>query len=92
MKDNFLFCGRKGNIGLAWKEIAEVLELKFTQCCPIGYEMENVNVMNNLKQAIVGKDIICTDSLPKELKDEFRNFQITREIMQFENIMKLEFS
>lgn len=85
INDHYLFCGRKCNIGLAWKEAAEVMDLDFTQCCPKGYEMENVAVINNLYQAIVGKDIICTDSLPEELLDEFGSYRVTKEMMQLAN-------
>lgn len=85
LKDRYLFCGRKCNIGLAWKEAAEVLNLDFTQCCPKGYEMENVTVINNLNQAIEGKDIICTDSLPGDLVNVFSGCRVTKEIMQLAN-------
>lgn len=81
----YLFCGRKCNIGLAWKEIAEVLELDFVQACPKGYEMEGVNVFHDLEKGIVGKDIVCTDSLPKELLSDFENFQITEMVMKQAN-------
>lgn len=81
----FLFCGRKCNIGLAWKELAEVMGLDFTQCCPKGYEMENIKVSNNIDSAVYGKDIICTDSLPKNLVEEFKPFQITERIMDKAN-------
>lgn len=85
LKDHYLFCGRKCNIGLAWKEAAEVLDLDFTQCCPKGYEMESVTVINNLNQAIDGKDIICTDSLPGDLVNEFSGCRVTKETMQLAN-------
>lgn len=83
--DQYLFCGPKSNIGLAWKEIADVMELNFSQCCPKGYEMENVDVSNDLYEAVKGKDIICTDSLPKNLLPEFVEYQITKEIMESAN-------
>ena len=82
---SYLFCGRKGNIGLVWKEMSDVMGLDFSQCCPKGYEMENVTVNHNLKEAVKGKDIVCTDSLPKDLLDDFKNYQITKEIMQIAN-------
>lgn len=85
LNDKYLFCGRKCNIGLAWKEIADVMELDFSQCCPSGYEMENVPVSNNIYEAIKGKDIICTDSLPKDLVPVFTEYQITKEIMKLAN-------
>ncbi|MDO4332335.1 MAG: peptide transporter [Eubacteriales bacterium] len=84
-KDHYLFCGRKGNIGLAWKEAAEVMDLDFAQCCPKGYEMEGAAVFHHLEQAIKGKDVICTDSLPKELVKEFDPYCITKEVMRLAN-------
>ena len=33
-KDNYLFCGKKGNIGLGWKEASEVLGFSLSRCCP----------------------------------------------------------
>lgn len=83
--DNYLFCGRRGNIGLAWKEIAEVIGLSFAQCCPAGYEMDDVKVFHNLEEAMVGKDIVCTDSLPKELWKEFEEYQLTLQGMKLAN-------
>ncbi|MBQ9886239.1 MAG: peptide transporter [Lachnospiraceae bacterium] len=82
---SYLFCGRKCNIGLAWKEISDVMGLGFMQCCPKGYEIENVSVNHSLKEAVKGKDIICTDSMPKDLLGEFKDYQITKEIMQSAN-------
>ena len=85
LNDKYLFCGRKGNIGLAWKEMADVIGLDFSQCCPEGYEMDKVKVDYHLQSAVCGKDIICTDSLPKELLSDFKEYQITDEIMQRAN-------
>lgn len=85
LNDRYLFCGRKCNIGLAWKELADVMNLDFSQCCPKGYEMENVIVDNDIKSAICGKDIICTDSLPKEILSDFKEYQITTEIVKKAN-------
>ncbi|MBR2175992.1 MAG: peptide transporter [Clostridia bacterium] len=85
LNDKYLFCGRKGNIGLAWKEMADIMGLDFSQCCPEGYEMDKVKVDYHLQSAVCGKDIICTDSLPKELLSDFKEYQITDEIMQRAN-------
>lgn len=84
-KDKFLFCGRKFNIGLAWKEAAEVMGFELEQCCPDGYEMENLVLHRDIYQAIVGKDIVCTDSLPEKLAMDFKEYQITKEIMDMAN-------
>ncbi len=85
LADKYLFCGRKCNIGLAWKELAEVMKLDFSQCCPKGYEMENVTVYNDIQSAVGGKDIICTDSLPKDVLADFAEYRITAEIMKAAN-------
>lgn len=63
-KDSFLFCGQDGNIGRAWKEAADVFGFKLEQCCGKGYEIEGLKTYENIDDAIVGKDIVCTDSLP----------------------------
>lgn len=34
--DNYLFCGRRCNISLAWKEASEVMGFSLSQCCPKG--------------------------------------------------------
>ncbi len=83
--DKYLFCGKSGNIGLAWKEASEVMGFELSQCCAAGYEMEGVNVYHDIKDAVKGKDIICTDSLPAQVLSDFRNCQVTREIMDMAN-------
>lgn len=40
INDKYLFCGKSGNIGLAWKEASEVMEFDLSQCCGTGYEMD----------------------------------------------------
>lgn len=85
LNDRYLFCGRKGNIGLAWKEAADVMGLDFSQCCPAGYEMESVAVTHDIHEAVRGKDIICADSLPKDVLPDFADFQITEEVMKEAN-------
>lgn len=84
-KDKYLFCGKSGNIGLSWKEAANVLGFELSQCCPKGYEMENVHVFRDIKEAVKGKDIICTDSLPADMLEDFEHYQITKEIMDMAN-------
>lgn len=84
-KDKYLFCGKSGNIGLSWKEAANVLGFELSQCCPKGYEMEGVQVFRNIKEAVKGKDVICTDSLPADVLGDFEHYQITKEIMDMAN-------
>ena len=85
-KDKFLFCGKKGNIGLAWKEAAEVWGFTLEQCCGKGYEIEGLKTYTDIKDAIVGKDIICTDSLPSNIVADFKNCQVTKAVMDMANV------
>lgn len=84
-KDRYLFCGKKGNIGLAWQEASQVMGFELIQCCGVGYEMEDLTVYHNINEAIVGKDIICTDSLPKSVLEDFKNCQVTKAVMDRAN-------
>jgi ornithine carbamoyltransferase len=83
--DRYLFVGAKGNIGGAWKEGADAFGLKLRQCCPAGYEMEGVSNFTELEVAVKGVDIICTDSIPSEIYPDFKDYQITVEIMKMAN-------
>lgn len=85
VKDRYLFCGQKGNIGLAWKEAAKIMGFELSQCCGMGYEMEDIQVYHDIQEAIAGKDIVCTDSLPSGVHEDFRKCQVTREIMEKAN-------
>lgn len=85
LEDKYLFCGKKGNIGLAWKEAADVLGLDLEQCCGKGYEIEGIITHDNIFTAIKEKDIICTDSLPSGIIDDFKNCQVTRSVMDMAN-------
>ncbi len=85
INDNYLFCGKSGNIGLAWKEASKVMGFHLSQCCGAGYEMEDIEVYYDIKTAIKGKDIICTDSLPAEALKDFEHCQITKAVMDMAN-------
>lgn len=91
-KDNFLFCGRAGNIGNTWRDASYVFGFSVEQCCPHGYEIKNVGTLHNIKivhdlnEAIKNKDIICTDSIPASVLSDFENFQITKDILEKANI------
>lgn len=78
---NYLFVGSKGNIGYAWKEAADLLGLSLIQSCPPGYEMDNVPVEYDIKKAVLGMDVILADSLNKEILQDFREHQVTTELM-----------
>lgn len=85
VNDKYLFCGKCGNIGLAWKEASKVMGFNLSQCCGVGYEMKGVKTYHSIKEAVRGKDIICTDSLPAEILNDFRECQVTGEIMEMAN-------
>ena len=80
-QDKYLFVGKCGNIGLAWKEAAEVLGLSLEQCCGTGYEIEGLQAYHNILDAVKGKDIVCTDSLAADDVAAFCNCQVTMEAM-----------
>ncbi|MDE7340780.1 MAG: peptide transporter [Lachnospiraceae bacterium] len=82
---HYLFCGKTGNIGLAWKEASEVMGFELSQCCGAGYEMEGVKAYHDIKEAVIGKDIICTDSLPSDVLKDFKKCQVTEEVMKMAN-------
>lgn len=84
-KDNFLFVGANGNIGLAWKEASELIGFSLSQSCPVGYEIQGVNNIKNLKEAVKEKDVICTDSLSGDKLEAFREYQVTLELMKSAN-------
>ena len=84
-KDRFLFVGERGNIGLAWKEASDVMGFSLEQCCGQGYEMEGVVSYHNIYDAISGKDIVCTDSLPASDLADFKECQVTIAAMERAN-------
>lgn len=83
--DSFLFCGANGNIGKAWKEASDVFRFKLEQCCGKGYEIEGINTYEDIDEAVVGKDIVCTDSLPSDVLAAFHKCQVTKAIMDKAN-------
>lgn len=84
-KDNFLFVGEKGNIGLAWKEASQVMGFSLQQCCAKGYEIEGLVTYQNIYDAVKEKDIICTDSIPKSELEDFKECQVTKKAMEMAN-------
>lgn len=83
--DHYLFVGADGNIGRAWKEAAEAFGFHLNQCSPSRYQVPGVSCNENLKEAIVGTDIICTDSIPSSMIDDFKDYQISKELMTIAN-------
>ncbi len=84
-KKKFLFVGAKGNIGNSWKAASELMGFELEQCCPVGYELKNIKFYTNIEDAISGKDIICTDSIPEKAKEDFKEYQITVQHMEKAN-------
>lgn len=85
LQDEYLFVGADGNIGRAWREAAEAFGLRLTQCCPAKYAMSEVPLITDLKDAVAGRDIVCTDSVPANERKDFSDYQITKEIMDRAN-------
>jgi len=83
--DTYLFVGAKGNIGNSWKEASNIMGFSLTQCCPKGYELDDVDVIYDLKTAMKGKDIISTDSLTHGELHDFKKFQVSSEMMSYAN-------
>lgn len=83
--DKYLFCGKSGNIGLAWKEASKVMGLDLSQCCAVGYEMDDIKIYHDIETAIKGKDIVCTDSLPAGALNDFGDCQVTKKVMEMAN-------
>lgn len=84
-KDKYLFCGKNGNIGLAWKEAADVFGFELEQCCAKGYEINGIKTYDNIFEAVIDKDIVCTDSLPSDIAGDFKNCRVTEEVMAMAN-------
>ena len=84
-KDKFLFVGTRGNIGLTWKAASEMFGFSLEQCCPKGYEIEGLKTFDNINEAIVGKDIVCTDSFPDDAVASFKNCQVTEAALKLAN-------
>ena len=56
-----------------------------SQCCGEGYEIEGIKACHDIREAVIGKDIICTDSLPADVLEDFRSCQVTKEAMGMAN-------
>ena len=85
LKDEYLFVGADGNIGRAWKEASEALGFSLTQSSPAKYQISGVACNVNLKNALEGKDIICTDSIPSNMIGDFKDYQISKDLMGVAN-------
>jgi len=85
LEAEYLYVGPFGNIGRTWIEASDLLGFSITQCCPAGYEMESTNIVYDIADAILDKDIVLTDSLSNEQLQYFKDFQITCELMDKAN-------
>ncbi|HJD36996.1 MAG TPA: peptide transporter [Candidatus Blautia ornithocaccae] len=85
LRDHFLFVGERGNIGLAWKEASEVMGFSLEQCCGKGYEIDDLVTYYNIYEAVIGKDIICTEPLSSDILTDFKNCQVTTKVMEKAN-------
>ena len=45
--------GANGNIGNSWKAASELMGFELEQCCPIGYELDNIKFHTNIDDAIL---------------------------------------
>lgn len=81
LQDRYLFVGKRGNIGLAWKEAADALGFSLEQCCGQGYEIEGLKIHRDIELAVCGKDIICTDPVAADELPAFRTCQVTKAAM-----------
>lgn len=84
-QDRFLFVGECGNIGLAWKEASDVMGFHLEQCCGRGYEIDGLTVWHNIRDAVKGKDIVCTDPLSVGALADFKECRVTTDIMKMAN-------
>jgi len=81
----YLYVGPPSNIGRTWIAASDKLGFSITQCCPVGYEMECTNIVYDIADAIMDKDIVLIDSLSKEQLQDFNDYQITCELMDKAN-------
>lgn len=84
---NYTFVGAANNISRSWKNVANVLNLKYNHVCTkgneLGVESENYKFHTNIEDVLLQSDVVLTDSLPKELKtnEYLSKYQITLERM-----------
>ncbi len=85
VQDNYLFVGENGNIGRAWREASRAFGFSLTQCCPDKYRMKDVPYIRKISEAVLGKDIICTDSIQTNSVEDFKTYQVSKSIMALAN-------
>ena len=83
--DAYLYVGHPGNIGKAWKEAADALGFSWAHCSPDAYALSGAKHVRDLEEAVKGRDIICTDSLPASVRKDFQEYKVTKNIMEQAN-------
>lgn len=84
----YTFVGPGGNICRSWLAAADVMNLRFNHVCLKGLELRcdsiNYKFYTELEEVIMFSDVVLTDSLPDELRNEqyIAKFQITLERMK----------
>lgn len=74
----FLFVGADGNIARAWAELASVLGLSLTQCCPAELAVLGLTWTDDLDAAITTADVVLTDGVGPH-RDALAPYRVTRE-------------
>ena len=77
----FLFVGADGNIVRAWQELATVLDLKLTQCCPADLAVPGLEWTDDLEAAIKQADVVLTDSVGPHRR-ALAPYRITRKLLE----------
>ena len=77
---SFLFVGGDGNIVRAWRELAGVLDLKLTQCCPADLATPGLDWTDDLAVAITKADVVLTDGVGPN-KRALAPYRVTRKLM-----------
>lgn len=85
ISDKYLFMGVNGNVGLTWSAASKLMGFDLIHCCPDQYKMDGVAHCSELRRAVAGRDIICTDSIPAAKLADFNGYQITADIMSAAN-------
>ncbi len=84
-KDKYLYCGVNGNIGKSWVEASKIFGFEIAQCCPKGFELPEIDCYHEIFDAVKGRDVVCTDSLPENAKDKFAECQVNMDAMKQAN-------
>jgi ornithine carbamoyltransferase len=83
----YTYFGPKSNIGNTWFEASKAFGLSFRQCCPshLGYEIDGADVIYDPASAMIGSDILLTDSWDSSQQKDFAPYQVTLDLMKQAN-------